>query len=120
MFDANGNLQAVGYAGGDKGLHPEGVNNPKMQNVVNIGPLPCGHYTIGAPIDNPVTGPYSLPLTPDSANEMYGRGGFFLHGDDIRFPGQRKGSDGCPVVDRASRETVWASLDRDFEVVTLR
>ena len=68
----------TGYAGGNCGKNPEGVNNPAMQCVVCVGPLPRGLYTIGRPQD-PVThlGPCAMPLDPGGSNVMCGRYGFF-------------------------------------------
>ena len=34
----------LGYSG-----HGEGKNNPAMQKVPNVGPIPVGKYTIGQP-----------------------------------------------------------------------
>lgn len=102
---ANGNLWygltllGTGYAGA-----PAGKNNPAMQNVPNVGPLPCGWYTIGAPTDSTHCGQEAMPLRPDATNEMFGRSGFFMHGDDRAHPGD--GSDGCIVQARPVRDAV--------------
>ena len=100
----------MGYAG--KG---DGKNNPAMQNIPFIGPLPCGDYTIGAPYDSPHTGDYTLPLTPNPANEMFGRNEFKIHGDSIEHPGEA--SDGCVIAALYARKRIWESGDRDFRVV---
>jgi len=102
---ANGNLWygltllGTGYAGA-----PSGKNHPAMENVPNIGPLPQGWYTIGAPTDSTHCGQEAMPLRPDAANEMFGRAGFFMHGDDRAHPGD--GSDGCIVQARPVRDAV--------------
>lgn len=106
----NGQRIAIGYAGiGD------GKNNPDMQDVQGVGPLPKGVYEIGSPRDTPTHGPYVLPLTPDDANEMHGRSSFLIHGDSIRNPGFA--SHGCIVVGLTVREKVWLSGDRKLEVI---
>src|ERR1700694_4527629 len=91
-----------GYAGRDAGK-----NNPDMQNVKGIGPLPRGLYTAGAPADDAVVGKYAMRLTPSPANEMFGRTSFFLHGDSMEHPGLA--SHGCIVLPRALRESFWNS-----------
>jgi hypothetical protein len=108
----SGRCEAIGYAGRDVGK-----NNPAMQNVKGIGPLPCGWYTIGEPIEHhPTVGAYALPLTPDPDNEMFGRSSFYVHGDSKEHPGLA--SHGCPVIPRAVREKVHASGDNRLQVVT--
>jgi Protein of unknown function (DUF2778) len=110
-------LLAIGYAGGDCGARPDGVNNPALQNVVDVGPLPVGLYRIGPPFDHGTKGPYFMSLTPDPANEMYGRSGFGIHGDLITAPGQQKASDGCIILPKLVREQIWNSGDHDLRVV---
>ena len=116
----SGKIIGKGHAG-----HGLGLNNPSMQTVHGIGPLPCGGYTIGAPINDKNTGPFSLPLTPDPTNKMFGRSGFLIHGGlsepftepdgEIIQPGQE--SDGCPIMARIIRELVSQSLDKHLEVI---
>ena len=101
---------ATGYAG--KG---EGKNNPDMQDVQAVGPLPRGWWTIGAPRDTPTHGPYVLTLTPDEDTETYGRSGFLMHGDSVSDPGNA--SLGCIIQARKIRERVWTSGDHRLEVV---
>lgn len=105
----DGERVAIGYAG--KG---EGKNNPDMQDVHNVGPLPRGQYSIGAPCDTMTHGPYVLRLTPDAANDMCGRAGFLIHGDSVVHPGTA--SEGCIILGRAIREKIWDSGDHDLEV----
>jgi hypothetical protein len=100
----------LGYSG-----HGEGKNNPAMQKVPNVGPIPVGKYTIGQPYDSPQTGPFTLPLTPDPENEMFGRSGFKIHGDNLSDPGN--GSDGCIVVARDIREKINNCNDKILNVV---
>ena len=106
----DGEKVSRGYSGAK-----EGKNNPEMQDVANVGPIPEGKYEIGEPSDTKTHGPYVLHLTPDAANEMYGRSGFLIHGDSVVNPGTA--SEGCIIQPRAVREQVWNSGDRDLEVV---
>jgi hypothetical protein len=113
-----GEVFGIGYSGGNCGLVPAAVNNTGYEMIPNVGPLPEGFYTIGPPEDTVTHGPFVLPLTPDPENVMYGRSGFLVHGDSVLYPGQRKASDGCIVLDRATREAIWASNDRDLHVTS--
>jgi hypothetical protein len=117
LYDAHGARLGIGYAGGDRGNVPQGVNNPAMQNIPNVGPLPCGIYTIEAPIDHPECGKYFLRLIPSAANQMFGRGGFGMHGDLVSAPGKQEASDGCPIQELATRIAVWTGGDHTLEVV---
>lgn len=106
----NGEDVAVGYAGAG-----EGKNNPDMQDVQNVGPLPRGGYTIGDPCDTETHGPYVLDLKPDDDNEMCGRSAFLIHGDSVSKPGTA--SKGCMIFQRKVREQIWKSGDRRLEVI---
>lgn len=105
-----GRFISIGYSGSGVGK-----NNPAMQNVHNVGPIPCGRYTIGPPHDTESHGPYVLPLFPHASNEMFGRDGFLIHGDSKTHPGVA--SQGCPILGRATRQYIWSSDDHDFLVV---
>ncbi len=107
----DGTTMGQGYAG--RGI---GKNNPAMQNEPFVGPLPVGSYLIGAPIDDVHTGPYTLPLIPDPANEMFGRNLFRIHGDSISDPGNA--SDGCIVTNKPLRMAIWESTDFMLQVVS--
>ena len=115
MRDPNGSFVWEGYAGGDCGARPDGINNPTMQDVVNVGPLPRGAYLVEAPVEHTRLGPFALPLLPDSGNEMFGRSGFYCHGD-TQEPGCA--SDGCIVMPRSVREQIWASSDHALSVLS--
>lgn len=103
----------TGYSGGNEGKNPEGKNNPAMQNVPDIGPLPRGRYRIEAPVNSPT--PIAFPLTPASENEMYGRSGFMIHGDSLEGPGCA--SEGCIIQAKPVRERINASGDCDLAVI---
>lgn len=110
LYSDEEKLLAVGYSG-----HAEGVNDPALQDVHEVGPIPRGTYTIGAPEETPEHGPYVLRLTPDPENEMFGRAGFLIHGDSVVTPGTA--SQGCIIMPRFAREQVWNSGDHEIEVV---
>lgn len=87
-----------------------------MQSVKDVGPVPTGRYRIDAPVNTVTHGPYVLRIVPDPKNVMYGRTGFLIHGDSVVSPGTA--SEGCIVQSRDVREKIWASGDRDLEVVS--
>ncbi len=113
IFDPSGKLAGTGYAGGNEGQDPSGVNNPDMQDVKGVGPLPCGLYTFGTPVAQSPLGPFAIPLIPDSDNEMFGRGDFFCHGDTTPSGNASKG---CIIQARAVRNTMWLSKDHTLIV----
>lgn len=103
-----GGVTYQGYSGAE----PFGLNNPLWQNVPNVGPIPQGTYTIGAPEDTIAHGPFALPLIPFLSNVMFGRSDFLMHGDEVDHPGQHLASEGCVIMALAVRQAVWASGDR--------
>lgn len=103
---------AIGYSGAGAGK-----NNPEMQNLTNVGPIPQGNWTIcGPPFDSEDHGPYVLRLQPAAETETFGRTGFLMHGDSKEHPGSA--SRGCIILPRAVREQVWTSGDHDLKVVS--
>ena len=107
----NGKKVGTGYSGFDNGK-----NNPAMQSVENVGPIPQGEWIIsGPPFNSPDHGPFVLHLTPVDPNQSFGRSAFLMHGDSIKSPGNA--SRGCIIMPRVIREQVWNSNDTDLEVV---
>jgi hypothetical protein len=115
LLDPTKTVSVHGYAGGDKGSHKEGINNPAMQYVKDIGPLPVGWYTFGTPVEGSHLGPKAIPLTPDETNDMRGRGDFFCHGDHIGAPGTA--SDGCMIFNFLTRSAIAQSTDKRLQVI---
>jgi hypothetical protein len=105
-----GEYICAGYSG-----CAEGKNNPAMQTVANVGPIPCGLYDVGSPCDTEAHGPYVLPLTPHEGNEMFGRGGFLIHGDSKLRPGTA--SKGCIILARWARELIVKDGVDSIEVI---
>lgn len=117
LRSGDGRVLAQCYSG-----YQNGKNNPAMQNVIGVGPVPQGGYTLtgpeaAGPGETSPHGPYVIRLVPDPENEMYDRAGFLIHGDSIQHPGTA--SHGCVipltgVVDsdvvlagRPLREAIW-------------
>ena len=99
-----------GYSG-----HGTGLNTPSAQDQENVGPIPQGTYTIGPPHNPPDhLGPLALPLVPDPGNTMFGRFGFFMHGDN-QFA-NHTASDGCVIMSHDIRALVAASTDKSLVV----
>ncbi len=115
LTDPNGVLVATGYSGGNCGKVPSGVNNPAMQSIKCCGPLPRGAYTLGTPVEGSSLGPLAIPLLPDPGNQMFGRGGFYMHGDTPEM--NESASEGCIIMPHAIRTIVAASTDKRLEVV---
>jgi hypothetical protein len=110
LLDAEGVHVSTGYSGA-----PAGKNNPAMQDVPTVGPIPRGEYTIGSPFDSPTHGPFAMHLEADPTNEMFGRDGFLMHGDSVEHPGAA--SAGCVIKPRLTRERVWESKDHLLRVL---
>ena len=110
QLSRDGNAEGYGYSGAG-----EGKNNPAMQTIHNVGPIPVGDYTIGEPCDTMTHGPYVLRLTATEDNNMCGRSGFLIHGDSVVSPGTA--SEGCIILSRDIRTKIWESGDRQLEVV---
>jgi hypothetical protein len=107
----DGRHVATGYSGAGRGK-----NNPEMQQVHNVGPIPQGDWTIaGPPVNTAEHGPYVLALKPATDTNTFGRSGFLMHGDSVQLPGSA--SQGCIILPRPVREEVWNSGDRDLQVV---
>ena len=107
----NGKVVATGYSGFDNGK-----NNPAMQAIHDVGPIPQGKWTIaGPPINTTEHGPFVLRLEPASSTNTFSRSGFLMHGDAINAPGTA--SRGCVIMPRKVREEVWSSGDTELEVV---
>jgi len=98
--DHGGSAQGLGSAYSGNGPF---MNNPDFTSVHKHGPLPVGTYTIGAPENRPQSvGQFALPLLPAPDNQMLGRSGFWIHGDNPA--GDHTASDGCIVTSRVIRQ----------------
>lgn len=86
----DGSVACVGYAG-----YGPGRNNPALQHVKKIGPLPRTTYRIGALMArHPKAGPNVVRLIPTNEAEMLGRAGFLIHGDNKTHDA----SEGCIIA----------------------
>jgi len=109
MLPPGSTTPVEGYSG-----FGQGKNNPSMQDVPDVGPIPIGCYTIGDPFDDPEKGPCVISLTPQPGTDTFDRSGFLIHGDSIEHPGQA--SHGCIIMPRFLREMIARSADRELTV----
>lgn len=109
MTSPNG-VVMQGYSG-----FGDGENNPKKQNISKIGPIPIGNYTIGPAYHDPEKGPCVMHLTPDSANQMFGRAGFLIHGDNSKH--NDSASEGCIILGPVSRNKISINDDKTLTVI---
>jgi hypothetical protein len=109
LTDADGILAATGYSGTG-----EGKDNGAFQQVHDVGPIPQGLWTIGAPYTDPEKGPIVMALTPSPSTDTFGRSAFLIHGDSITSPGDA--SKGCIVLSRAARMAIASSNDLLLQV----
>lgn len=107
----DGALTGTGYSGA--GLTAAtGRNNPAMEAIENVGPIPQGLYTIG-PIHNSTnTGPNVLNLTPNG-HDALGRTDFQIHGNNAT----NDASHGCVIMPPTVRTTVSNSGDDQLTVI---
>lgn len=110
--DVTGKAEHVGRGYSGRG---DGLNNPALQHVREIGPIPRGLWTIGAPYDSPRVGPFTMPLTPHDDTKTFGREAFRIHGDNHHR--DQSASRGCIVLGRVLREMIHESDDDALEVV---
>lgn len=115
---ANGDLDHDGvYEGRGYSGRGDGVNNPSMQNVYQTGPIPRGVWTIGAARNDPHLGPEVFPLTPAPQTNHFGRGGFFIHGDNSLM--NDTGSEGCIVLGRSVRDAIALAVASGDDQLTV-
>jgi hypothetical protein len=104
----NGHSVASGYSGTGAGR-----NNANADNYANIGPIPRGEYDVGAMHNTATHGPHVMALIPHQGNDMHGRSGFLIHGDNSRHDA----STGCIILGPTIRNRINSSGDRRLTVV---
>jgi hypothetical protein len=93
--------------------HGRGLNNPGLEAVDKVGPIPAGRYAIGPSFHHPRLGPLTMRLTPINHTAL-GRSGFCIHGDNAL--GDHSASEGCIVAPREGRLAIDAQTDRVLDV----
>ncbi len=107
----DGQLVGSGYSGAGTSL-AAGRNNPDLENVPNIGPIPRGLWLIGPSFSHPTKGPVCMNLSPVGHNAL-GRSGFMIHGNNTT----NDASEGCIILGPGLREQIANSIDRLLRVV---
>lgn len=103
-----GAVQGQGYSG-----FGTGRNNPAMEAVADVGPIPAGKWFIVTPAyDDPHLGPCVMKLAPLD-HDAHGRTLFRIHGNNIT----NDASHGCIILSHAVREMIANSTDHLLEVV---
>jgi hypothetical protein len=106
----NNRVIGTGYSGS-----PIGRDNPRMEAVTNVGPIPRGSYRIGPRRNTPQHGPQVMSLTPVGHNAL-GRDNFLIHGEKKNgVPGNA--SRGCIILGPSIRRRIAASGDHDLDVI---
>jgi hypothetical protein len=112
LISHNGDKIGMGYSGNGNGL-----DNPALESVHGIGPIPVGHWLITEWVDNyPTKGPVVAILAPVE-HGAHGRTGFLIHGDNQEM--NHTASHGCIIAQRWIRQQWRASGDNKLEVVAL-
>jgi hypothetical protein len=109
LWDPLGIVISIGYSG-----YGDGKNNPAMEDVKSVGPIPKGAWVIGDPYDSKKIGPFALPLRPH-CHGAHGRTYFRVHGDSASNPGGA--SKGCILFPRSIRENIFNSQNCLLNVV---
>lgn len=92
-------LLARGYSGAR--THQ---NNPEFTPLKLLGPIPAGMYHVLPARDHPRLGPLAIALDPFPTTTVYGRSGFYIHGDNAK--GDGSASSGCIILNRGARALV--------------
>lgn len=108
----NDRFVAKGYSGRNTKQF-KGRNNPTLENVPQIGPIPKGTYTIGLARLSQRLGPCVLDLEPTPLTNTFGRSLFRIHGNNSIDDA----SHGCIILQRAIRIQMDNSKDKVLEVV---
>jgi hypothetical protein len=105
-----GALVATGYSG-----NGDGLNNPSMSTIHDVGPIPAGKWFISSPFIDPGKGPLVMRLIPADDTQTWGRGGFLIHGDNVEM--DHTASEGCIILGHDVRQQIAMSGDDELEVI---
>jgi len=110
--DEQGAFVALGWAG-----NTAGKNEPTMEHVRCIGPLPAGLYQVGPwEAQHPGLGPWVARLT-QIEGETFGRDAFYFHGPSMDPAHYGQESKGCIVLPRVGRDRVRALAPDQVRVI---
>jgi len=100
---------AKGYSGWGAG-----ANNPDLENLRGVGPIPRGRYMIGPPRFSRNVGPVAMYLWP-VGHTAHGRSALMIHGDNRTSTASR----GCVIIPRVVREAVAKTVMNSDDPVYL-
>lgn len=106
-FLRGNSLLGTGYSG-----FSTGRNNPGMEDIPEVGPIPRGKWKIGPAYDDKHLGPTVMHLDPDG-HDAHFRTAFRIHGNNIT----NDASHGCIILTHDIRQMISMSDDRELEVV---
>lgn len=109
LLSKDGKALGYGYSGRDKGL-----NSTDHEIVKNLGPIPRGLWEIGVFSPKSALGPVVAALRPIGGQNVFGRGGFFIHGDNSKL--NNSASHGCIILSRRLRELIRDSGEKQIVV----
>lgn len=112
LYDEDFKCKAIGYSG-----FGEGYNNPSFMDKINIGPIPKGKWKIFSKINSVDMGECVLPLIPHDSTNTFGRGNFYIHGDNKEH--NCTASKGCIVLSLSVREFLNDSTDKILNVIDI-
>lgn len=96
--------------------HDAGLNNPAMEAVHDVGPIPAGNWRIVQWHDTyEDKGPVVAQLEP-VGHDAHGRSGFLIHGDNAL--GNFSASHGCIIAPRIVRDVLKSTGDTELEVIS--
>jgi hypothetical protein len=108
--DGTRKFVATGYAG-----QGEGLNNPDMQDVKHVGPIPRGTWDIGNQYNHTVLGRHVMNLTPRAGTNTFNRTAFRIHGDNSYL--NYSASEGCIILGLKVRDQIAKSGDNILRVI---
>ena len=112
VLTRDGAFVVQGYCGKGRTL-AEGRNNPDLEAVQGVGPIPRGRWIMTGIYDSSRVGPRAIILEPQGHN-AHGRRDFRFHGNNQANDASR----GCIIIGgRALRQSIWDSGDHTLEVV---
>lgn len=109
LLSRDGVALGYGYAGRDKGL-----NSPDHEMVKNTGPIPKGLWELGIWHTSKEFGPIVCFLRPIGGQNVFGRGGFMIHGDNKKM--NYTASEGCIILSRNLRKLIRDSGEKQIVV----
>lgn len=100
----------TGYSG-----YAQGLNNPELESMPFVGPIPKGLYGISPMYTHKADHiGERLRLTP-FGHRAHGRSGFLIHGDNST-PEPSDASRGCIILAKHLRDLIATSADNTLSV----